>query len=233
MKAVILAGGRGTRMLPATEVMNKHLIPVLNKPMIMFPIETLKSFAVKDILLISGIDHMGSLMEFLGDGSRFGVNLTYKIQTEAGGIAQALALAEDFVSGESFLAILGDNIFETPIKTHFADNAKIFLKKVGDPQRFGVARVDTRGRVLSIEEKPEKPASDLAVTGLYYYPADVFKVIEGLKPSGRGELEITDVNNYYVNTRRMDSEVIEGFWSDAGTPESMFRTINWAYGRKV
>lgn len=219
-------------MLPATEVMNKHLIPVLNKPMIMFPIETLKSFAVKDILLVSGVDHMGSMMEFLGDGSRFGVNLTYKIQTEAGGIAQALALAEDFVGGDNFLVILGDNIFETPIKTSFGNNAKIFLKKVGDPERFGVAIIDSRNRVLSIVEKPKEPKSDLAVTGLYYFPSDVFKVIEGLTPSGRGELEITDVNNYYVNTRRMDSDIIEGFWSDAGTPESMFRTINWAYGRK-
>lgn len=220
-------------MLPATEVMNKHLIPVLNKPMIMFPIETLKSFTVKDILLISGTDHMGSMMEFLGDGSSFGVDLTYKIQTEAGGIAQALALAEDFVNGENFLVILGDNIFETPIRTHFGNNAKIFLKKVDDPQRFGVATIDTCGRVLSIEEKPKEPQSNLAVTGLYYYPADVFRVIDGLIPSGRGELEITDVNNHYVNTQRMDSETLDGFWSDAGTPESMFRTINWTYGRKT
>lgn len=229
MKGVILAGGRGTRMLPATEVMNKHLIPILNKPMIMYPIDTLKSFAITEILLISGGEHMGTMMEFLGDGSRFGVNLTYKIQTKAGGIAEALSLAEDFVGGENFMVILGDNVFETPIKTKLGENAKIFLKKVGDPGRFGVAKVDTRGRVLSIEEKPEKPQSDLAVTGLYYFPKDVFNVIKGLKPSGRGELEITDVNNFYVNMRRMDSDVVEGFWSDAGTPDSLFRTINFLY----
>lgn len=222
MKGVILAGGTGTRLLPATKTINKHLIPLVNKPMILFPLETLKSLGISEILIISGGNHIGGFAEFLGDGSEYGVDLTYKVQKEAGGIAQAVGLAKEFVGSDNVLIILGDNIFKNVPK--FADDGspKIFIKEVDDPQRFGVVTLDD-GRVVSIEEKPENPKSNFVVTGLYYYPNNVFELVPRLQKSARGELEITDINNNYIGV--LQTIVLEDFWSDAGTPKSLLEAI--------
>ncbi len=229
MKGIILAGGKGTRLLPATRVMNKHMIPILNTPMIVYPLRTLLHFNVKDIMVISGGDHIGQIAEFLGDGSEFGVKLTYRVQKEAGGIAEALGLAEDFSAGGSVLVILGDNIFENSsiMNLPISDtDATIFVKSVKDPERFGVYMYPE-----GIIEKPLHPKTDLAVTGLYAYPPEVFSVIKNLLPSSRGELEITDVNNYFIDKERCLVNEVGGFWSDAGTPASLLEVIDWA-GKK-
>lgn len=219
MRGVILAGGNGTRLRPLTEVTNKHLLPMYDKPMILYPLETLKQMGVTDILIVSGGEHIGSFAEFLGDGKNFGVNLTYKVQAEAGGIAQALSLAEDFVQG-NFAVILGDNIFEHPV-TPPTTGCGIVLKEVEDPSRFGVY---FRGH---IEEKPRVPQSDLAVTGLYFYTPKIFDFIRTLQPSARGELEITDVNNWCLENLPTEIIEYEGFWSDAGTFDSLFNSAQW------
>lgn len=236
MRGIILAGGKGTRLLPATRVMNKHLIPVGTTPMVELPLRLLKKIGVTDILLVAGGEHIGGFAEYLGDGSAFGVSLTYRVQSEAGGIAQALALAEDFAKGERVAVILGDNIFDesdfSPADFSAAPNAaQIFLKEVADPKRFGVVAFDAQGKPTRIVEKPENPPSSFAVTGLYCFPADVFEVVKGLKPSARGELEITDANSWYLANGRMRARVITSFWSDAGTPESLFRAHEWLQGR--
>lgn len=225
MKGVILCGGKGTRLLPATKIINKHLLPLLNMPMVLYPLKTLKSLGVKDILLISGGNNIGDFAEFLGDGSEYGINLTYKVQKEAGGIAQAIGLAEDFVGGERFMVVLGDNIFGDLTGLDYPiSSSAIFVKKVIDPERFGVYSSQDR----SIEEKPKNPKSGYAVTGLYIYDSEVFDIVRNLKPSGRGELEVTDINNYYLKTGKMSVFDIEDiFWSDAGTPESLYRSITY------
>ena len=238
MKGVILAGGKGTRLLPATRVMNKHLIPILNRPMILYPLETLRDvFGVTDILIVSGGDHIGGFAEFLGDGSEHGVSRTYRVQTEAGGIAQALSLAEDFAAGEPIAVILGDNIFDNAslkrsVKTMRCSDgeAAVFLKEVPDASRFGVPTFDRKGKITKISEKPQNPASSYAITGLYLYPADVFQKVRRIKPSARGELEITDVNDAYVRAGKCRHALLDGFWSDAGTPASLARTVEWAMG---
>jgi glucose-1-phosphate thymidylyltransferase len=219
MKGVILAGGKGTRLRPLTHIMNKHLLPVYDKPMILYPLNTLKRMGIEDILIVSGGNHIGGFCELLGDGSEYGVNITYKVQKEAGGIAQALSLAREFVDGQ-FAVILGDNIYEYPVLT--PKKCGIVIKEVDVPNRFGVYN---EGK---IEEKPEHPKSNKAVTGLYFYTPEVFRYIDGLKPSARGELEITDVNNWCL--QNLDTSVIEykGFWSDAGTHESLFTSSEWA-----
>jgi glucose-1-phosphate thymidylyltransferase len=225
MKGVILAGGTGSRLYPLTKVTNKHLLPVYDKPMIYYPMETLINAGIKDIMIVSGRGHAGHFLELLGSGVEHGVHFTYEIQEKAGGIAQALSLAEDFVDGDSVTVILGDNIFQDNIKedvANFNGGAKIFLKEVPDAHRFGVAELKG-DKVIGIEEKPKEPKSDFAVTGLYIYDSDVFDVIKTLKPSGRGELEITDVNNYYINKGLMEYGILDGFWSDAGTFESLLR----------
>jgi glucose-1-phosphate thymidylyltransferase len=225
MKGVILAGGTGSRLYPLTKVTNKHLLPVYDKPMIYYPMETLINAGIKDIMIVSGKGHAGHFLELLGSGVDHGVHFTYEIQEKAGGIAQALSLAEDFVDGDSVTVILGDNIFQDNIKedvTNFNGGAKIFLKEVPDAHRFGVAELKGK-KVIGIEEKPKNPKSNFAVTGLYIYDSDVFDAIKTLKPSGRGELEITDVNNYYINKGEMEYGMLEGFWSDAGTFESLLR----------
>jgi len=223
MKGVILAGGTGSRLLPLTKVTNKHLLPVYNKPMIYFPLQTLMDMGIKDILIVSGPGHAGHFVNLLGSGKDFGIKLSYEIQDEAGGIAQALGLAETFSAGDSVAVILGDNIFEDKFDlSKFKNGAAIFLKEVDDPQRFGVAELANE-RVVSIEEKPQKPKSNWAVTGLYVYNNNVFKIIKTLKPSKRGELEITDVNNAYIKQGSMVANVVKGYWSDAGTFESLFR----------
>lgn len=225
MKGVILAGGTGSRLYPLTKVTNKHLLPVYDKPMIYYPLQTLISAGIKDIMIVSGRGHAGHFLELLGSGSELGVHFTYEIQEEAGGIAQALSFAEDFVDGDNVTVILGDNIFQDNIKedvSAFTGGARIFLKEVSDAHRFGVAALD-KNRVIGIEEKPKKPKTNFAVTGLYIYDSEVFDSIKTLKPSGRGELEITDVNNHYINKDSMEYRILDGFWSDAGTFESLFK----------
>ncbi len=226
VRGVILAGGTATRLKPLTNVTNKHLLPVGRKPMIYYPIEKLVGAGIKDILIVTGVDHMGDVVSLLGSGKDFSCSFTYKVQDCAGGIAQALALAEDFAAGGSLAVILGDNIFEDSISRYLADftrqggGARILLKKVHDPARFGVAEIGG-DRILSIEEKPLNPKSDYAVTGIYFYDREVFKIIKTLKPSGRGELEISDVNGEYVRSGKMGFSMMNGWWSDAGTFDSL------------
>ncbi len=225
MKGIILAGGTGSRLYPLTKVTNKHLLPVYDKPMIYYPLQTLVAAGIKDIMIVSGRGHVGHFLELLGSGKDLGVRLTYEIQEGAGGIAQALGLAESWAGTDNVAVILGDNIFQDDIRKDvesFESGAKIFLKEVTDAHRFGVAEVKG-SRVLGIEEKPKAPKSNLAVTGLYLYDAGVFEVIKTLRPSGRGELEITDVNNAYIRRGAMEFSVLAGFWSDAGTFESLLR----------
>ncbi len=230
MKGVILAGGTGSRLLPLTNLTNKHLLPIFNRPMIEYPLYTLLSADIKDILIISGREHAGHFIEYLGSGKDFRARFTYKVQDTAGGIAHALLLAKDFASGESITVILGDNIFENTFSeaiASFREGARVFLKKVPDPERFGVALVKNK-KILSIVEKPKKPPSSYAVTGLYQYDTQVFDIIKTLKPSKRDELEITDVNNNYCAQKKLSAEFVKGFWSDAGTFESLARSVAWA-----
>lgn len=227
MRGVILAGGEGTRLRPLTYVTNKHLLPVHNKPMILYPLETLKKMGIRDVLVVSGGNHIGAFAEFLGDGSDYGVNVTYRVQKKAGGIAQALGLAEDFARGEEIMVILGDNIFGEFTAPMTAGRATVFLKEVENPNRFGVAQFDGGGALINIQEKPIIAPSNLAVTGLYHYPNEVFKVIPTLKPSARGELEITDINNYFID-KGCDYVKLKCFWSDAGTFDSLFTSTEWA-----
>ena len=225
MKGVILAGGTGSRLFPLTKVTNKHLLPVYDKPMICYPLNTLINAGIDDILIVSGRGHVGHFLELLGSGSELGVTLSYEIQEGAGGIAQALGLARRWADNDHVTVILGDNIFEDAVKDavqSFTSGARIFLKEVQDAERFGVAEVEGN-HIVGIEEKPKQPRSNLAVTGLYIYDADVFQVIKELKPSGRGELEITDVNNAYIRKGVMTFSRLKGFWSDAGTFDSLLR----------
>lgn len=237
-KGVILAGGHGTRLRPITNYINKHLVPVFNRPMVEYPLATLKSYGLEDILVISGREHMGSFIEYLGSGIDFGVNFTYKVQEKAGGIAQALDLAKDFVGNENnFAVILGDNIFgDSPdLSLRSGMGAKVFLKKVNDANRFGVARFNTVQEIESIIEKPKDIKVGYAVTGLYVYPSSVFEVIPRMKPSAppRNELEISDINQYYAKLEVLDYQVLDGYWSDAGTPESLARATQWAIKHQI
>jgi glucose-1-phosphate thymidylyltransferase len=225
MKGIILAGGTGSRLFPLTKVTNKHLLPVYDKPMIYYPLEMLIDAGLDEIMIISGRGHAGHFLELLGSGADMGVSITYEIQEEAGGIAQALGLARSWAGEDNIVVILGDNIFEDRIGREvdgFVSGARIFLKEVPDPQRFGVASID-ENRVIRIEEKPKEPKSNFAVTGLYMYDSRVFDIIKNLKPSKRGELEITDVNNTYIEMNAMQFSILDGFWSDAGTFESLMR----------
>ncbi len=226
MRGIILAGGKGTRLLPLTKVTNKHLIPVGNKPMIEYPLETLIKIGIKDICVVTGIEHAGAIFSYLGSGSNYGVNFTYKIQDEAKGIAHALALAEDFAHAKKTAVILADNIFLYNFRQEAEEflrekySAMLFLKEVDDAKRFGVATVDlTARKIIAIEEKPQNPQSKLAVTGLYFYDNTVFDKIKPLALSKRGELEITDVNNSYVLKGNTSYQIILN-WFDAGTHES-------------
>lgn len=226
MKGIILAGGTGSRLYPLTKVTNKHLLPIGNSPMIYYPIKKLTEAGIEEILIVTGTEHMGDVVNLLGSGRDFGCRFTYKVQDEAGGIAQALGLAENFVGDDSMTVILGDNIFQTSLQKALSDypgqGAQILLKKVDDPERFGVAEVQG-DKIISIEEKPENPKSSLAVTGVYMYDARVFDYIRELEPSDRGELEITDVNNRYISQGGMRFSIMEGWWTDAGTPSSYKR----------
>ena len=236
MKGVILAGGTGSRLYPLTKVTNKHLLPVSKKPMIYHPIEKLCEAGITEILIVTGVDHMGDVVNLLGSGKEFKCRFTYKVQDEAGGIAQALGLAEHFAGGEKIVAILGDNIFEESLKTFVskfekqASGAKILLKQVKDPIRFGVAEVKG-DKIINIVEKPKDPKSDLIVTGIYMYDHKVYEIIRKLKPSARGELEITDVNNEYLRRGEISYEVIKGWWTDAGTFETLELATHLIEGR--
>lgn len=232
MKGVVLAGGLGSRLRPLTAVTNKHLLPVYDQPMIYYPIQTLVNAGVKDILIVTGGNSAGDFLKLLGNGRAFGLkHLNYTYQEGEGGIADALSLAEHFSAGEPLCIVLGDNIIEGNIRRavrsyrHQGGGAKILLKKVADPQRFGVPELDGR-RVLRIEEKPEVPKSEYAVIGVYMYDAEVFEIIKTLKPSARGEMEITDVNNAYIERGEMTWDELDGWWSDAGTFESLLHASN-------
>jgi len=228
LRGIVLAGGTGSRLLPLTKVTNKHLLPIGQKPMIYYPIEKLTSIGIREILIVTGIEHMGDVVSLLGSGKQFGCHFTYKVQDEAGGIAQALGLAENFAQRQPVVVILGDNVFEDNLKD-YADRfisqktgARVLLKKVPTPQRFGVALLSD-DKIIGIEEKPKKPKSDYAIIGIYFYDASVFDIIRDLKPSGRGELEITDVNNAYIAKNQLAYDILEGWWTDAGTFESLDR----------
>jgi len=223
MKGVILAGGGGTRLYPNTKVTNKHLLPVYNQPMIYYPINTLMRAGIEDILILPGKDHAGDFAKLLGSGIDFNVNFSFKVQDHAGGLAYAVGLAKEFVGNDNFVVILGDNILGDNILgdvQDFAGGAKIFLKKVSDPERFGVAELDGN-KVLSIEEKPIKPKSSWAAIGVYIYDSKAFSYIKDLKPSDRGELEITDLNNVYMKNGKLEAGFIKGYWFDTGTHESL------------
>lgn len=233
VKGVVLAGGTGSRLRPLTKLINKHLLPVGERPMIQYAIEKLSAAGVTDILLVTGKQSAGLYLEYLGSGGEFGVRMTYKIQERAGGIAQALGLAEGFIQpGESFVVLLGDNLFEEPLQplldAYREQNnaAMVFLKKVHDPERYGVPTLRD-DRIVSIVEKPAAPASTYAVTGIYVYDSQVFDLIRELTPSGRGELEITDVNNGYAQKNQLGHKVMSGWWIDAGTHESLFQAALW------
>ena len=227
MKGVILAGGLGTRLYPLTKVTNKHLLPVYDKPMIYYPIQTLVNAGIRDILLVTGGNSAGDFLRLLGNGTEFGLqHLNYTYQEGEGGIAAALSLAEFFVNQESVCVILGDNIIERNIIAAVrayekqGKGAKVLLKEVKDPQRFGVAVLDGN-RLVRIEEKPKEPKSPYITTGIYFYDHEVFDIIRTLKPSARGELEITDVNNAYLERGRLTWDILDGWWTDAGTFESL------------
>ena len=222
MKGVILAGGHGTRLSPLTKVSNKHLLAVYNKPMIYYPIFAIKRAGITDVMIVSGAGHAGGFLDVLKSGEQFGLKFSYEVQEKAGGIAQALGLTESFVSKEKVMVVLGDNIFEDDISDAVRDfelqerGAKIFLKKVKNPQSYGVVKFDAGAEIEEILEKPQNPPSDLAVVGCYMYDSQVFDVVRNLEPSDRKELEITDVNNFYLKQGTLSYNVLEGFWGDCG-----------------
>jgi glucose-1-phosphate thymidylyltransferase len=226
IRGIILAGGKGTRLGELTKITNKHLLPIGPLPMIYYPLKKIVGAGIRDVMLVSGTEHMGDFVELLGSGRDHKCSLTYRVQDEAGGIAQALGLAETYCAGCRTLVILGDNIFQAPVRAILneadvhPDWAWVGLKQVPDPGRYGVAELQGK-RVIGIEEKPKKPKSEFAVIGVYIYPADVFEVIRTLKPSARGELEITDVNSYYLRHGRLGYSILDGYWTDAGTLDSL------------
>jgi glucose-1-phosphate thymidylyltransferase len=228
MKGIILAGGTGSRLFPLTKVTNKHLLPVGKYPMIYHAIYKLLEADIREILIVTGKEHMGDVVNLLGSGHEFGAEFTYKVQDQAGGIAQALGLAQTFVGGDKMVVILGDNVFSdsiVPFVKNFEQQksgAKILIQEVHDPKRYGVPEL-SGDRIVSIEEKPTEPKSSYAVTGIYMYDARVFDIIKTLKPSARGELEITDVNNAYIASGELTYDVLQGWWTDAGTHASLAR----------
>ncbi len=232
MKGIVLAGGTGSRLFPLTKITNKHLLPIYDKPMIYYPIRTLVQAGIKDLMVVTGGRNSGDFLRLLANGKEFGLkHINYTYQEGEGGIAEALALAEHFAEGNKICVILGDNIIEgsiAPAVQAFqqqAHGAKILLKEVPDAERFGVAEIDG-GRIVGIEEKPRRPKSNYAVTGIYMYDETVFDKTRTLKPSARGELEITDVNNAYIREGAMTFDYLEGWWTDAGTFDSLLRAAN-------
>lgn len=237
IKGIILAGGTGSRLFPLTKVTNKHLLPVGRMPMILHPVHKLVSAGITDILIVTGVEHMGDVVNLLGSGKDFKCRFTYKVQDEAGGIAQALGLAEGVCGDSQVVVILGDNIFTDDLGPYCQafheqkKGAKILLKEVSDPHRFGVAEISGKS-IVGIEEKPKNPKSSFAVTGIYFYDSSVFNIIKTLKPSGRGELEITDVNNAFISRGEMTYDVLKGTWTDAGTFESLWYANSVIFGEK-
>ena len=239
MKGVILAGGLGKRLEPLTRITNKHLLPIYDRPMIYYPLQTLVEAGLTQILIVTGGNHAGEFLRLLGNGEEFGLkHLDYTYQRGEGGIAEALRLAEHFASGEPVVVMLGDNIVEKTIRPYverFASvgrGASVLLKEVEDPWRFGVAELAGQ-RIVGIEEKPKRPKSNYIVTGIYLYDAQVFDIIRTLKPSGRGELEITDVNNAYIARGQMTYDILEGWWTDAGLPETLYRAATLVRQREL
>jgi len=232
MKGVILAGGLGKRLEPLTRITNKHLLAVFSKPMIYYPIQTLVDAGIKDILIVTGGNHAGDFLQLLGNGQEFGLkHINYTYQKGEGGIAEALGLAEHFADKDKIIVVLGDNVIEKSIKQHVDSfkkqqkGARVLLKEVDDPERFGVAEVKG-DKILNIAEKPKDPKSRYAVTGIYMFDARVFDIIKTLKPSDRGELEITDVNNEYISRGEMSFSMLDGYWTDCGTHESLLNANN-------
>ncbi len=236
MKGIILAGGLGSRLRPLTLVTNKHLLPVYDQPMIYYPIQTLLNAGIQDVLIVTGGEHAGDFLKLLKNGKDLGVGrLAYAYQEGEGGIADALKLAEEFADGEKICVVLGDNLIEGNIRKAAGDfftqrsGAKVLLKQVPDPERFGVAKLEGEGtgaRIVEIIEKPQQPISDYAVTGIYFYDNGVFDICKTLKPSKRGELEITDVNNHYLQRGDLTFDILDGWWTDAGTVESLYRAAS-------
>jgi len=234
MKGILICGGTGSRLRPLTEITNKSLLPVYDKPLILYPLQILLDAGITEIAVITGAEHMDQMATFLGSGSKFGCEFAFKVQEKPGGIAQALSLAEEFAAGESVCAILGDNVFFdslSPMIKSFSGGAHVFLKEVEDPERFGVAEIEEQGirskeqgcAVISLEEKPTDPKSNLAVTGCYVYDERCFDMIRKLSPSERGELEITDLSKKYLEEKKLTAAILEDEWIDAGTFESLFR----------
>jgi len=226
MKGIILAGGRATRLRPLTKITSKQLLPVYNKPMIYYPIETLIQAGITEILIIIAPDYSGHFLNLLGSGKNFGVKFSYEIQEAPRGLADAFIIGENFIGDDAVTMILGDNIFEHDFSediASFKKGARIYAKKVEDPERFGVIEFDEKMKVLSIEEKPKTPKSDYAAVGIYTYDNEVIEMAKNLAPSERGEIEITDLNNLYLKKKELDVKIIDGVWEDAGTFDSLLR----------
>lgn len=231
MKGIILAGGAGTRLQPITNVTSKQLLPIYNKPMIYYPLETLLQAGIEDILIIVAPEHAGDFLKLLGSGTKFGCDFVYEIQEKPEGLAQAFMIGENFIGSDNVTLILGDNIFEDNFRQDirsFKQGGRVFAKQVPDPQRFGVVEFDENKKALSIEEKPDNPKSDYAVTGLYIYDNSVVKKAKNLQPSARGEYEITDINNLYLQESQLDVRFVEGQWLDTGTFESLYEATTLA-----
>ncbi len=226
IKGIVLAGGTGSRLHPLTKVTNKHLLPVGREPMVFHPIRKLTEVGIRDILVVTGTEHMGAMVQLLGSGRDFSCEFTYRVQEEAGGIAQALSLAKNFVGKDRMVVILGDNIFQDSLVAYLdgfmkqEDGARILLKEVTDPTRFGVPTIENE-RIVAITEKPKVPSTPYAVTGIYFYFPEVFEIIARLKPSWRGELEISEVNDYYAKSGNLRFDIMKGWWTDAGTFETI------------
>jgi glucose-1-phosphate thymidylyltransferase len=235
MKGIILAGGSGTRLRPLTKITSKQLLPIYNKPMVFYPIETLRTAGIEDILIIIAPDHAGDFLNLLGSGKDFGCDFTYEIQDKPEGLAQAFLIGEKFIGNDSVTMILGDNLYEDDFSESirsFQSGARVFAKEVVDPQRFGVVEFDENRKAISIEEKPQNPKSNHAVTGLYIYDSTVVEKAKKLQPSARGELEITDLNNVYLQEGTLDVATVSGRWFDTGTFESWFEATAFARDRE-
>lgn len=236
MKGIILAGGSGTRLRPLTQVTSKQLLPIYNQPMIYFPLNTLIQAGITDILIIVAPDHAGDFLKLLGSGKEFGCKFTYEIQDKPEGLAQAFVIGKNFIGKDNVTLILGDNVFEdnfTQAITSFQSGGRVFAKEVSDPQRFGVVEFDENKKAISIEEKPAQPKSSFAVTGLYIYDNTVVQKAAALQPSPRGELEITDLNNVYLQEGTLDVAFVPGRWLDTGTFESLYEAITFVREREL
>jgi glucose-1-phosphate thymidylyltransferase len=234
MKGVLICGGTGSRLRPLTEITNKSLLPVYDKPLIHYPLQILLNAGIHHIAVVTGSEHMEQIAAYLGSGAKFGCTFAFAVQEKPGGIAQALGLAEEFIDGDNVCAILGDNIYFDnlqPAIQSFTTGGHVFLKKVADPERFGIATMQD-GKIVAVEEKPQSPRSNLAVTGCYVYDHRCFDVIRLLKPSARGELEITDVSNWYAARGKLQATILKDSWIDAGTFESLFQAAALVRERK-